>query len=152
MLAIASDHAGFGLKCEIIKHLKEINVPFEDFGTCDGTTSVDYPDYGLKVAEAVASGTHERGIIICGTGIGISIAANKVPGIRAALCTVTYMARLSREHNDANVLALGARGVGVGLAVEIVDTWLNASFLGGRHKQRVDKFTDIEEKYSKTHT
>lgn len=152
MLAIASDHAGFGLKCEIIKHLEEIGVPFEDFGTCNGTTSVDYPDYGLKVAEAVASGTHDRGIIICGTGIGISIAANKVPGIRAALCTDTYMARMSREHNDANILALGARVLGVGLAVEIVDTWLNAPFLGGRHKQRVDKFCAIEKKYSKTHT
>jgi ribose 5-phosphate isomerase B len=152
MLAIASDHAGYDLKREIIGHLKEINVPFEDFGTCDCTTSVDYPDFGLKVAEAVASGTHDRGIIICGTGIGISIAANKVPGIRAAVCTDTYMARMSREHNDANVLALGARVLGVGLAVDIVDAWLNASFPGGRHKRRVDKFTEIEKKYSKTHT
>ena len=152
MLAIASDHAGFGLKSEIIEHLKEINVPFEDLGTCDCTTYADYPDYGLKVAEAVASGTHDRGIIVCGTGIGISIAANKVPGIRAALCTDTYMARMSREHNDANVLALGARVLGTGPAIDIIDTWLNTSFLGGRHQRRVDKFTDIEKKYSKTHT
>ncbi len=148
MLAIASDHAGFDLKTEVINHLKEINVPFEDLGTCDCTTSVDYNDYGQKVAEAVAAGTHERGIIICGTGIGISISANKVPGIRAALCTDPYMARMSREHNDANVLALGGRVLGVGLAIDIVDTWLNASFLGGRHQRRVDKFGDIEKKYS----
>ena len=148
MLAIASDHAGFSLKSEVIKHLSEINVAFEDLGTCDSTTSVDYNDFGQKVAEAVAAGTYERGIIICGTGIGISITANKVPGIRAALCTDPYMARMSREHNDANVLALGARVLGVGLAIDIVDTWLNASFLGGRHQLRVNKFGDVEKKYS----
>jgi len=152
MLAIGSDHAGYVLKSEIIKHLQEINVPYEDFGTCDCTTSVDYNDFGLKVAEAVASGTHDRGIIICGTGIGISITANKVPGIRAALCTDTYMARMSREHNDANVLALGARVLGTGLAIDIVDTWLNSSFLGGRHQRRVDKFADVERKYSRKNT
>jgi ribose 5-phosphate isomerase B len=149
MLAIASDHAGYSLKTEIIKHLQEKNIPYEDFGTCDCTTSVDYNDFGLMVAEAVAAGTHDRGIIICGTGIGISITANKVPGIRAALCTDTYMARMSREHNDANVLALGARVLGAGLAADIVDTWLSASFIGGRHQRRVDKFTDVEKKYSK---
>lgn len=149
MLAIASDHAGYNLKSEIIKHLSEKGVPYEDLGTCDCTTSVDYGDFGQLVAEAVSSGTHEKGIIICGTGIGISIAANKVPGIRAALCTDSYMARMSREHNDANVLAMGARVTGAGVAIDIVDTWLSASFLGGRHKRRVDKFADIENKYSK---
>ena len=148
MLAIASDHAGFSLKAEILKHLDEKGVPYEDLGTCDCITSVDYPDYGLLVAEAVSRGTHEKGIIVCGTGIGISIAANKVPGVRAALCTDSYMAKMSREHNDANVLALGARVIGAGLAADIVDSWLSASFLGGRHKTRVDKFTSIEDKYS----
>ncbi len=149
MLAIASDHAGYDLKCEIMKHLDEKGVSYEDLGTFDGTASVDYPDFGQLVGEAVARSTHEYGIIICGTGIGISIAANKVPGIRAALCTDTYMARMSREHNDANVLALGARVIGTGLALDIVDTWLSASFLGARHKIRVDKFAKIEDKYSK---
>ncbi len=147
MLAIASDHAGFSLKSEIVKHLEEKGIPYEDLGTCDCTTSVDYPDYGQLVAEAVNRGTHEKGIVVCGTGIGISIAANKVPGIRAALCTDSYMAKMSREHNDANVLALGARVIGAGLAIDIVDTWLSTSFLGGRHKTRVDKFASIESKY-----
>lgn len=148
MIAIASDHAGFVLKDELVKYFTEKKIPFEDFGTCDCTTSVDYNDFGVLVAEAVAKGTHERGIIICGTGIGISISANKVPGIRAALCTDSYMAKMSREHNDANVLALGARVIGAGEAIDIVETWLSASFLGGRHQRRVDKFTDIEKKYS----
>jgi ribose 5-phosphate isomerase B len=152
MLAIASDHAGYGLKCEIIKHLEQKGVACEDFGTNDATTSVDYNDYGLKVAEAVSKGTHEYGIIICGTGIGISIMANKVPGIRAALCTNSYMARMSREHNNANVLALGARVTGTGLAIEIVDTWLGASFAGGRHQKRVDKFSIAEKKYMATNS
>lgn len=149
MLAIASDHAGYELKSEIMKHLTDKNISYEDLGTCDCTTSVDYNDFGVLVAEAVSRGTHERGIIICGTGIGISISANKVPGARAALCTDSYMAKMSREHNDANILALGARVIGVGLAIDIVDTWLDVSFLGGRHKRRVDKFSEIEKKYFK---
>jgi ribose 5-phosphate isomerase B len=148
LIAIASDHAGFELKSEIIKHLTEKGIPYEDFGTCDCTASVDYNDFGVSVAEAVCRGTHEKGIIVCGTGIGISISANKVPGIRAALCTDGYMARMSREHNDANVLALGGRVTGVGLATDIVDIWLDTAFLGGRHQRRVDKFTEIEKKYS----
>lgn len=147
MIAIASDHAGFNLKMEIMKHLDEKGISYEDLGTHDCTTSVDYPDYGELVAEAVSRGTHERGIVICGTGIGISIAANKVPGIRAALCMDSYMARMSREHNDSNVLALGARVIGTGLAIDIVDTWLSTSFSGGRHQRRVDKFSNIEKKY-----
>jgi ribose 5-phosphate isomerase B len=147
MLAIGSDHAGFELKLEVIKYLTENNIPFKDMGTCDCTTSVDYPDFGLAVAEAVSGGECEKGVVVCGTGIGISIAANKVPGIRAALCTDSYMARMSREHNDANILALGDRVLGKGLAIEILDAWLKASFLGGRHKTRVDKITAIEGKY-----
>jgi len=149
MIAIGSDHAGYELKSAIIKHLEAKGIPYEDFGTYDSTTSVDYNDYGEKVAVAVSSGTHEKGIIICGTGIGISISANKVPGIRAALCTDTYMARMSREHNDANVLALGARVIGIGLALDIVDTWLETQFeTGGRHQRRVNKFSDIEKRHS----
>jgi ribose 5-phosphate isomerase B len=105
---------------------------------------VDYPDYGKKVAEAVISKEVDKGIVICGTGIGISIAANKVKGIRCALCGDTYSARMSREHNNANILALGARVLGNGLALEIVETWLNSEFLGGRHEIRVNKISDIE--------
>lgn len=152
MVAIASDHAGYDLKSEILKHFEEKGIPFKDLGTCDCSTSVDYNDYGQLVAEAVSSGSYEYGIIICGTGIGISITANKVPGIRAALCTDSYMAKMSREHNNANVLALGARVIGAGVAIDIVDTWLGASFLGGRHQRRVDKFTDVENKYSTKNT
>ena len=148
MIAIGSDHAGYKLKTEIVKLLNEKGYQVKDLGTCDGN-SVDYPDYGLAVAEAVKSGECENGIIICGTGIGISIAANKVPGIRAALCTDSFMARASREHNDANVLALGERVIGQGVALDIVDTWLKTEFQGGRHAGRVDKITSIEEKYSK---
>lgn len=147
MIAIGSDHGGYDLKTEIIKYLTSQGLEYKDYGSCDSVSSVDYPDYGKTVAEAVSSGDCEKGIIICGTGIGISIAANKVPGIRAALCTDCYMARMSREHNDANILALGARVLGPGLALEIVDTWLKTSFSGGRHKIRVDKISEIESKY-----
>lgn len=149
MIAIASDHAGYELKMEIVKYLESKELEFKDFGTCDSKTSVDYPDFGRTVAEAVSSGEAEKGIIICGTGIGISITANKVPGIRAALCTDSYMARMSREHNNANILALGDRVVGKGLALDIVETWLNTGFLGGRHKTRVDKISETERKYLK---
>lgn len=147
MIAIGSDHGGYRLKMEIIDFLNKIGREVKDLGTCDASCSSDYPDYGLAVAEAVKSGECEKGIIICGTGIGISMAANKVPGIRAALCTDSYMAKMSREHNNANVLALGERVVGVGLALDIVAVWLASEFLGGRHKTRVDKITGIEEKY-----
>lgn len=149
MIAIGSDHGGYDLKMEIIKYLTTQGLQYKDFGSCDATSSVDYPDYGKTVAEAVSSGECEKGIIICGTGIGISISANKVPGIRAALCTDCYMARMSREHNDANILALGARVVGPGLAQDIVETWLKTPFTGGRHKTRVDKISEIEGKYLK---
>ncbi|AUS98401.1 ribose 5-phosphate isomerase B [Clostridium thermosuccinogenes] len=148
IIAVGSDHAGYGLKTEIIDHLKQNGYEVLDFGTCD-CNSVDYPDYGLSVAEAVKDGRCEKGIIICGTGIGISIAANKVPGIRAAVCSDTYSARMSREHNNANVLSIGARVVGPGLALDIVDTWLKAEFQGGKHQNRINKITQIEKKYLK---
>lgn len=148
MIGIGSDHAGFTLKKEVIKHLKLKGFDVKDYGTTS-MDSVDYPDYGLKVAEAVRSGECDKGIVICGTGLGISISANKVPGIRAALCTNTTMAKLSREHNDANVLALGERIVGVSVALDIVDIWLVTDFLGDRHKKRVCKITDIEDRYRK---
>lgn len=147
-IALGSDHAGFPLKKEIMKHLEERNIEFKDFGTFS-EESCDYPDYGQKVAEEVASKNFEFGIIVCGTGIGISISANKVPGIRAALCGDTFSARATRQHNDANILALGQRVVGTGLALDIVDAFLDAKFLGGRHKRRVDKISKIEEKYYK---
>ncbi len=146
LIGIGSDHGGFNLKSEIIKFLKENGYEVKDFGTY-GTESVDYPDFGQAVAEAVSKGECDKGIIICGTGIGISIAANKVKGIRAALCTDTYMARMTREHNDANILALGERVVGIGSALDIVETWLGTQFIGGRHQLRLDKIAQIEEKY-----
>lgn len=149
MIAIGSDHAGYNLKMEIINYLSSRKIEFKDFGTCDGKTSVDYPDFGRSVAEAVSTGEFDKGIIICGTGIGISITANKVSGIRAALCTDSYMAKMSREHNDANVLALGDRVVGAGLALDIVEAFLNTAFAGGRHKTRVDKIMKTESDYNK---
>lgn len=142
-IAIGSDHGGFDLKQEIIDHLKLKDIEVVDSGTYSND-SVDYPDFGKKVAESVVSKEVDRGIVICGTGIGISIAANKVKGIRCALCTDTYSARMSREHNNANVLALGARVLGTGLALEIVDTWIKSEFEGGRHERRVNKITEIE--------
>jgi ribose 5-phosphate isomerase B len=131
-----------------MEHLKTKNIEFKDFGTFS-EDSCDYPDFAERVGEQVASKNYEFGILVCGTGIGISISANKIPGIRAALCGDTFSAHASREHNDANVLALGQRVVGSGLAMDIVDTFLNAEFQGGRHKKRIDKITMIENKYSK---
>lgn len=146
MIAIGSDHAGYLLKADIIKFLNDKGLEVKDFGT-NGPESVDYPDFGQAVAEAVASNECDRGIIICGTGIGISISANKVPGIRAALCTDSYMAKMSRQHNDANILAIGERVVGPGVALDIIETWLDTEFLGGRHQNRVSKISNIEKKY-----
>lgn len=147
-VAIGSDHAGYSLKEEIVVHLKASGIEYEDFGTYSDA-STDYPDYALKVAEEVASKNYNFGILICGTGIGISIAANKVPGIRAALCSDTFSAHSCREHNDANILAIGERIVGPGLAMDIVDTFLNSKFEGDRHQRRINKISDIEKKYSK---
>ncbi|MGC7846538.1 ribose 5-phosphate isomerase B [Desulforudis sp. 1088] len=143
-VAVAADHAGYRLKEEIVDFLRQAGIPHKDFGT-HSLESVDYPDFALAVARAVQSGEFDRGIIVCGTGIGVSISANKVPGIRAALCHDTFSARASREHNDANVLTLGERVIGPGLARDIVATWLKAEFQGGRHTRRVQKITAIED-------
>ncbi len=138
MIAIASDHGGFELKQEIRKYLDERNIPYKDFGT-NSTDSCDYPVYAKEVAHAVANKEFEKGILICGTGIGISIAANKVKGIRAALCHDCFSAQATREHNDANILAMGGRVIGAGLALKIVDTFLNTEFSNDeRHKRRID--------------
>ncbi len=147
-IAIGSDHAGLSLKNEILKHLETRGVEFKDFGAYS-EASCDYPDFAEKVAEAVVGKEFKFGILVCGTGIGISIAANKVPGIRAALCSDTFSAHACREHNDANILALGARVVGAGLAFDIVDSFLGAEFQGNRHQERINKISQIEKKYSK---
>ena len=139
MIAIGSDHGGFELKQKVIAHLKDQGREVKDFGT-HSLESCDYPDFGRPVGEAVASGECEKGIVICTTGIGISIAANKVPGIRCALCHNTTTARLTREHNDANVLAIGAAMVGEIVAMDIVDTFFATDFShGDRHQRRIDK-------------
>lgn len=145
-IAIAGDHGGFRLKEQIKNYLDEQNIEYQDFGTMT-EDSVDYPDYALIVAQRVRGGDFDRGIIICGTGIGISIAANKVPGIRAALCNDSFSAKASREHNDANLLALGERVTGPSLALNIVEAWLNTEFAGGRHQKRIDKISAIEGQY-----
>ncbi|NMB33425.1 MAG: ribose 5-phosphate isomerase B [Clostridium sp.] len=147
-IGIGSDHGGFNLKGKIINHLKENGYNIRDFGT-HNIESVDYPEFAREVAEAVKSGECDRGILVCGTGLGMSIAANKIPGIRAAVCTNTYMARMSRRHNDANVLALGERILGFDIAIDIVKVWLRSEFLGERHTNRIDKINKIEKEYNK---
>lgn len=147
-VAIGSDHAGYELKEAIKTYLDEQGLAYQDFGTYS-TDSCDYPDFGLAVAEAVARGDVPLGILVCGTGIGMSMVANKVPGVRAALCGDTFSAHASREHNHANILVLGARVVGSGLAVDIVRTWLAATPQAGRHANRVAKITAVECKYGR---
>ena len=142
-IGIGNDHSAVEMKEEITKYVESLGHEVVNYGT-DSTESCDYPVYGEKVARAVASGEVEYGILICGTGLGISLAANKVKGIRAAVCSDPCTARLSREHNDANILAFGARIVGIELAKMIVDIWLKTEFQGGRHQQRVDMIMDIE--------
>ncbi|SHK35271.1 ribose 5-phosphate isomerase B [Thermocrinis minervae] len=142
-IALGADHAGFELKEEIKVYLINIGHEVLDLGTKD-TTSVDYPNFAQLVAQAVQKGQAERGILICGTGIGMCIAANKFKGIRAALCLNEYMARMSRRHNDANVLCLGSRVVGKELALSIVDAWLREEFEGGRHQLRVGMIEEFE--------
>ena len=138
-LAIGADHGGLELKQEVIKYLNTIKgIEVADLGTAT-KDSVDYPDYGKKVAEAVTNGTVDRGILICGTGIGMSIVANRYPKVRAALCHDHFTAQMSREHNDANVLVMGERVIGKGVALEIVKTWLETEFAGGRHQLRLNK-------------
>jgi ribose 5-phosphate isomerase B len=146
MIALGADHAGWELKEEIKAWLLERNVELLDFGT-HSPDSVDYPDYAAQVGEAVAAGKAERGVLVCGTGIGMAMAANKVPGVRAAFCPDLFTARMSREHNDANVLALGGRLTGRELALEIVEMWLRAEFQGGRHARRVGKVTELEQRH-----
>lgn len=145
-VGIGSDHGGYELKEYIKGFLEEEGIEYIDYGT-NSSESVDYPEFGEKVALAVKDGECDRGIVICGTGIGISISCNKVAGIRCALCGDTYSAKMSVEHNNAQVLALGGRVVGKDLALEIVSTWLSARFQGGRHERRVNKISDIETKY-----
>lgn len=138
MVAIGCDHGGFELKQEILAFLDKKEIEYKDFG-CYDTASVDYPEYARKVAYAILDGTCDKGILICGTGIGISIAANKIPGIRAALCTDCFCAQATREHNDANILALGGRVVGPGLATKIVETFLETPFSNDeRHIRRIN--------------
>ncbi len=137
-IAIGCDHGGYDLKAYLQKQFEERGYEFIDFGT-NSPESVDYPDYAFEVGEYVAAGKCEFGVLICSTGVGISIAANKVDGIRAAHCTDTYSARMSRRHNNANILALGAKITGVAIAEEIMEIFLNETFDGGRHQRRIDK-------------
>lgn len=143
-VAIASDHGGIQIREEIINLMKEMKIDFEDMGCDCHSGSVDYPDYAFPVARKVASGEVDRGILICGTGIGMSISANKVSGVRCALAHDTFSAKATREHNDTNVLALGERVIGPGLAKEIARVWLTTDFLGGRHSKRIEKISDYE--------
>ncbi|WP_186576617.1 ribose 5-phosphate isomerase B [Aquibacillus kalidii] len=140
---LASDHGGINLSKEIASLLEEMNIEFEDIG-CNCEDSVDYPDYGIPAAKRVADGEFDRAILICGTGIGMSIAANKVKGIRAALVHDTFSAKATREHNDSNILAMGERVIGPGLARDIAKIWLETEFLGGRHANRIGKISDYE--------
>lgn len=147
-VALACDHGGFRLKEHIAGFFREYGVEYNDFGTFS-EDPVDYPDIALKVAEAVQNGDFERGVICCGTGIGVAITANKVPGVRASQCHDTFSARAAREHNNANVLTMGERVIGFGLARDIVKVWLEAEFQGGRHASRVDKISLIEQKFNR---
>ncbi|ASI36496.1 MULTISPECIES: ribose 5-phosphate isomerase B [Exiguobacterium] len=144
-VAIGADHGGFKLKAEINGLLKELGIDYTDFGTYS-SDSIDYPDVAIPVAEAVANGEFDRGILICGTGIGIGIAANKVKGIRAALVHDTFSAKATRQHNNSNILTMGERVIGPGLALDIAKIWLETEFEGGRHENRVCKISDYEVK------
>lgn len=145
MIAIGSDHAGFFLKKLIIKYFEANGLEYMDIGPYS-EDSVDYPDYAEKTSDCVISGKCDKGILICGTGIGMSIAANKIKGIRAALCTTGLHARLARQHNDANILAIGARTTGPDLALDIVEEFMKTEYLGGRHSRRVNKIGLLENK------
>ncbi|HWB30104.1 MAG TPA: ribose 5-phosphate isomerase B [Vicinamibacterales bacterium] len=147
-IALGADHAGVALKEHIKRQLDERGLAYTDFGT-NSTESVDYPDYASRVAHAVAGGEYDRGILVCGTGIGMAIAANKVAGVRAAPVVDDFTAALSREHNDANVLALGARVTTPEVARRLVDTFLDTPFGGGRHQRRIDKITVMESQASR---
>ena len=142
-IALGCDHGGYELMQEVKAHLDELNIEYKDFGTYS-SESCNYPEFALAAAEAVASGEYDKGIVICGTGIGVSITANKVKGIRCALCSDCYSAEMTRRHNDANMLAMGARVLGSGLALKIVDSYLAADFEGGRHATRIGMISDYE--------
>lgn len=144
MIAIGADHAGFALKEKVKQHLIDAGYEVKDYGTYSGDRC-NYPEFGKKVADAVASGECEKGVLVCGTGVGISLAANKVKGIRAGVCSDATTARLIKQHNNANIVAFGARIVGEELAYDIVDAFLSAEFLGGRHAERVALIEQIEE-------
>lgn len=143
MIAIACDHAALELKAEVIRILEERGLDYKDFGTYTAD-SCHYPIFGARAAHAVASGECDRGILICGTGIGMSLVANKIKGIRCALCSDSYSAKMTRAHNDSNMLAMGARVIGVEVAKEIVAAWLDTPFEGGRHQTRVDMIAALE--------
>lgn len=143
MIALACDHKGYELKLAVIKYLDERGLKYKDFG-CHGTESCDYPDFAEAAGRSVASGECERGMVFCSTGIGVSIAANKVKGIRCALCGDTFSAEMTRRHNNTNMLAVGAGITGGDLALKIVEVWLNTEFEGGRHERRVNKIMEIE--------
>ena len=144
LIGIASDHAGFDLKANIVLFLSELRYEVNDMGPAT-SNSVDYPDYGISLAQAVTANKISRGIVICGTGIGMSIVVNRFPGIRGTLCSDLYTAKLCREHNDSNILIMGGRVVGHGLAREIVKVWLSTPFDGGRHQKRLDKINQFDE-------
>lgn len=147
-IALGSDHGGYGLKQSLIPMLQARDIQVADAGTENAVDSVDYPDFAERVALLVTHGEADAGILVCGTGIGISIAANKVPGIRAALVTDVFMARMAKEHNNANILVLGGRVLDEQKACDLVTAWLDATFEGGRHQGRLDKIAEIEKKYS----
>jgi ribose 5-phosphate isomerase B len=147
-IALGSDHGGYSLKQALIPLLQARDIQVADAGTDNSVDSVDYPDFAERVALLVVHGEADAGILVCGTGIGISIAANKVPGIRAALVTDEFMARMAKEHNNANILVLGGRVLDEQKACSLVSAWLDATFEGGRHQGRLDKIAEIEKKYS----
>ncbi len=149
IIGLGSDHGGYNLKQEIIAHLEAKGIECIDFGPDNASQSVDYPMYGEAVANAVIENKVDYGIVCCGTGIGISLAANKVPGIRCAVVSDVFSAKMSKAHNDANMLSLGERVLGRGLALEIVDAWINTEFEGDRHSKRVDMIKEIENKHNK---
>lgn len=146
-IAIGSDHAGFNLKNKIRDYLKKLGMECKDFGAYSMEPCDDYPYIAAAVGAAAASGGYQGGILICGTGVGMSIVVNKIPGVRAALCNELFSAKKSREHNNANILTIGSRMVGKELVKEIVSIWLTTEFMRGRHTQRVDKYRQIEKKY-----
>ena len=143
-IALAADHGGFELKEAVKVHLEELGLEYIDFGT-HSTASVDYPDMALPACDAVVSGQCDKALLFCGTGVGISMAANKVKGVRACVCSEPYSARLSKQHNNSNIIAFGARVIGVEMAKMIVDEWVNAKYEGGRHQVRVDMLAEIEQ-------